>query len=134
MRMVVCICLLVFSLIGCSKQSTVDEKSDVIVKMEGIENIDTFKKFIANMKKGKENEVQIVHYTKEGDPIFETVKYNGKEIEYVKDNSQDKLGDKEIEFDTCRSMSEEKREDRTVYALTKCEKGNTYELITVPEL
>lgn len=134
MKKVVFMFLIIFSFVACSNTNIVDEKSDVIVKADGVTNIDAFKKFVANVKKGKEDQVQIVHYTTEGDPIFETVEYDGRKLRYIKDNSQDKFGDKEINFDTCREMSEEKREDRTVYTLANCENGNKYELITVPEL
>ncbi|PEZ07251.1 hypothetical protein CN326_08870 [Bacillus sp. AFS018417] len=38
------------------------------------------------------NKVRIVNYTDEGDPIFQTLDYDGININYLFDDSNDKFG------------------------------------------
>lgn len=43
----------------------------------------------------KESKVRITGYTEEGAPIISDLNFNGKEIEYIFDNSRDKHGGKQ---------------------------------------
>lgn len=61
-------------------------------------NVGRIKSFIENSKNGIDDEIEVVQYTTEGDPIITTVRYNGIDgtFEIVMDITQDKFGVPEI--------------------------------------
>ncbi|KAA0764127.1 DUF4362 domain-containing protein [Bacillus sp. SH5-2] len=133
------ICLLLCSLVACSQSNVaIDKKNDVIVKGAGISNLDKFEQFILNVEQGEVDKIKIVHYTHEGDPIFQTLEHSEKDILYVLDNRQDQFAgdDKGVHKDSCRSIVKEQRESGNTYRLIDCtnEAGrNGYELLYVPK-
>lgn len=97
--------------------------SDIVFKQDAItNNLDKLEGFIVNVENGKEDKIRIVRRTIEGDPIFDTLDYNGENIKYTYDNSQDKFGgsDKGTESGTCENLESEKSEMGFKYYLTKC--------------
>ncbi|RWS42495.1 DUF4362 domain-containing protein [Bacillus mycoides] len=133
------ICLFLFSLVACSQPtSTIDKKNDVIVKGAGTSNLDKFEQFVLNVDQGKVDKIRIVHYTHEGDPIFQTLEHSGKDVLYVLDNRQDQFaGDhKGLHKDSCKSIVKEQRKSEITYRLIECtnENGrNGYDLFYVPK-
>ncbi|TKH15144.1 DUF4362 domain-containing protein [Bacillus wiedmannii] len=133
------ICLLLFSLVACSQSNiAIDKKNDVIVKRAGISNLDKFEKFILNVDQGKFDKIRIVHYTHEGDPVFQTLEYSGIDILHVLDNRQDRFAGNHtgIDEDSCKRIVKEQRESETAYRLIDCanENGrNGYDLLYVPK-
>ncbi len=78
------ICLFLFSLVACSQPtSTIDKKNDVIAKRTGITNLDKFEKFVLSVEQGEVDNIRIVHYTHEGDLIFQTLEHSGKDIYFM---------------------------------------------------
>ncbi|MFD6506349.1 DUF4362 domain-containing protein [Bacillus sp. NPDC060175] len=132
------ICVFFFSLVACSQSSsTVDEKDDIIAKRTGISNLYKFEKFVLNVEQGKVDEIRIVNYTHEGDPIFQTLEHSGKEIRHILDNRRDELaGDnKGVQSDSCKRIVKEVREVDIRYRLIDCmnEDGrNGYDLLDEP--
>ncbi|MDM5190738.1 DUF4362 domain-containing protein [Bacillus sp. DX4.1] len=115
----------------------IDKKNDVVGKIGDVTNLDKFQQFLTRVKSGQTDQVRIVHYTDEGDPIFQTLEYDGIEIRYTSDNSQDKFAgkDKGIESDTCKKITKDIREEGIRYTLNDCMKEagrNGYELLSVP--
>ena len=97
--------------------------SDIVFKQEEITtNLDKLEGFIENVENGKEDKIRIVRRTTEGDPIFDTLDYNGENIMYTFDNSQDEFGgsDKGKESGTCENLESEKSEKGKKYYLTEC--------------
>ncbi|MGW5952675.1 DUF4362 domain-containing protein [Bacillus mycoides] len=132
------ICVFFFSLVACSQSSsTVDEKDDIIAKRTGISNLYKFENFVLNVEQGKVDEIRIVNYTHEGDPIFQTLEHSGKEIRHILDNRRDEFaGDnKGVQSDSCKRIVKEVREVDIRYRLIDCmnEDGrNGYDLLDVP--
>ncbi|PQZ56730.1 MULTISPECIES: DUF4362 domain-containing protein [Bacillus] len=132
------ICVFFFSLVACSQSSsTVDEKDDIVAKRTGISNLYKFEKFVLNVEQGKVDEIRIVNYTHEGDPIFQTLEHSGKEIRHILDNRRDEFaGDnKGVQSDSCKRIVKEVREVDIRYRLIDCmnEDGrNGYDLLDVP--
>ncbi|QWU47673.1 MULTISPECIES: DUF4362 domain-containing protein [Bacillus] len=132
------ICVFFFNLVACSQSSsTVDEKDDIIAKRTGISNLYKFEKFVLNVEQGKVDEIRIVNYTHEGDPIFQTLEHSGKEIRHILDNRRDEFaGDnKGVQSDSCKRIVKEVREVDIRYRLIDCmnEDGrNGYDLLDVP--
>jgi len=134
-----CICLFLFSLVACSPSSTIiDKKNDVIVKEAGTSNLDKFEQFVLNVEQVKVDKIRIVHYTHEGDPIFQMLERSKNDILYVSDNRKDQFaGDnKGLYKDSCKSIVKDERESGTTYRLIDCtnEDGrNGYDVLYVPK-
>ena len=105
---------------------------DIEFKHDGsIENVDKLEEFIENVEKGKVDHIRIVRRTIEGDPIFDTLRYNEKMITYIHDDSHDEFGgsEKEKEPVTCLGLDSKKSEIGKKYFLTTCSStvGNYFE-------
>lgn len=129
MKRVFFVSLIVIVLSAC--QSVKD--SDIVFDYQGeiTSNLGKLEEFIVNVKNGTEDKVRIVRNTLEGDPIFDTLDYNGETIQHTYDNSQDKHGgsDKGTESGTCESLERKKSEKGIKYYLTNCssEAGKYFE-------
>lgn len=133
------ICLFLCSLVACSQPNiTIDKENDVLVKREGTSNLDKFEQFVLNVEQGKIDKIRIVHYTYEGDPIFQTLEHSENDILYVSDNRKDQFAGehKGLHKDRCKSIVKDRRESGITYRLIDCtnEDGrNGYDLLYVPE-
>ncbi|MFL0491711.1 MULTISPECIES: DUF4362 domain-containing protein [Bacillus] len=133
------ICLFLFSLVACSQSnSAIDKKSDVVAKGAEISNLDKFEKFVLNVEQGEIDKIRIVHYTDEGDPVFQTLEHSGTDILHMLDNRQDQFAGNHtgIYEDSCKRIVKEQRESETAYRLIDCtnEDGrNGYDLLYVPK-
>ena len=122
---------------ACSQpNSAIDKKNDVVAKGAEISNLDKFEKFVLNVEQGEVDKIRIVHYTHEGDPVFQTLEHSGTDILYVLDNRQDQFAGNHtgIYEDSCKRIVKEQRELETGYRLIDCtnENGrNGYDLLYV---
>ncbi|WP_180955406.1 DUF4362 domain-containing protein [Peribacillus deserti] len=73
---------------ACSHQTKVAE-DDVVAANIGVTNIELLDQFVENVQKNKKDSVRVIHYTMEGDPIFQTLHFNGKNIDYTYDSTED---------------------------------------------
>lgn len=117
--------------------------SDIVVGLGSeITNLNTFVLFLDNVKQGKEDNIRIVSYTDEGDPIIKDVNYDGSSIYAETDTTRDKFGTSRVESISCNSIDSkvtvtpEKSEE---YFLCECEpsqpSGNLWShLLTVYEV
>ncbi|WP_349288078.1 DUF4362 domain-containing protein [Pseudoalteromonas sp. BZP1] len=115
---------LLFSLllVGCNYTPS---DSDIVVGLGSeITNLNTFEIFLDNVKQGKEDNIRIVSYTDEGDPIIKDVNYDGTSIYAETDFTRDKFGTSRVESISCNSIDSkvtvtpEKSEE---YFLSECE-------------
>lgn len=106
-------------LTGCSDFKPTDE--DIVARVDGVTNYNTFLKFLENIEQRKEDKIRIVHYTTEGDPILSTLSLSGKVITYTYDSTRDQYGPGEILTTKCKSIKSEKTGEKTTYSLTECE-------------
>ncbi|MED4695827.1 DUF4362 domain-containing protein [Peribacillus frigoritolerans] len=122
------IVLLLILLIGCSKSQFDNEdgqftpaQTDIVSKHDGIENLTRLKEFIQNVSKGKEDKIQVVSYTKEGDPIISDITFNVETLEVTIDTSRDEYGDNTIKTHQCKTIEVIKNEkNQDEYVLTGC--------------
>lgn len=103
-----------------SKPKYVEKESDILDKHGEIENKARFDHFLKNVQQGKEDNIRIVHYTKEGDAILHDYELKNKVINVIQDNSHDHYGDTEITKTTCKKIKENKDSDKTSYTLIGC--------------
>ncbi|QKE09972.1 DUF4362 domain-containing protein [Bacillus cereus] len=131
--------IFLFSFVACSPpNTTIDKKNDVVVKGTGISNLDKFEQFVLNVEQVKVDKIRIVHYTHEGDPIFQTLERSKNDILYASDNRKDQFdGDnKGLYKDSCKSIVKDERESGITYRLIDCtnEDGhNGYDVLYVPK-
>lgn len=106
-------------------------KNGDVVNVHGrVQNIERFESFLANVEANEKDQIRITSYTIEGDPIFDTLDFNGEEILYNYDNSQDAFAgtDKGQQSTICSKIEKEKTDDGVLYRLSGCtsEIGNAF--------
>lgn len=136
--------LAILTLVGCSNQGqakepqskadksydyTVDENEDVISKLGEVRNSEKLDAFIS----AATDQVRVVHYTKEGNPIFYNLFRMDNQIEVGYDTSQDKYGTSSVKTYLCDSLQKEEAGHVVAYKLIGCGKANkSVELLDVP--
>ncbi|MFG6150552.1 DUF4362 domain-containing protein [Halobacillus sp. B23F22_1] len=120
-----------FFVAGCSNQiaGIYDESEvygkhdkDVVENHGKVTNTQYLDDFIKNVQEHEDDEVRVVHYTTEGDLIFTYLSYDGEEIDYELDTSNDRYSAGEKVEKTCEGINRKDRSEETVYQLT-CGKG-----------
>ncbi|QHT62584.1 DUF4362 domain-containing protein [Paenibacillus lycopersici] len=101
-----------------SKQAAAN--GDIVNLIGRIENPATWERFMQNVKSGGSDAVQVVHYTIEGDPIFDDLSFDGRTIAHRFDNTHDAYGSPAKRLEYCQSIEEMKTEKGTVYTLAAC--------------
>ncbi|MFD0824693.1 DUF4362 domain-containing protein [Neobacillus sp. M.A.Huq-85] len=92
-----------------------------VSKQDEIENLTRLKSFIQNVSKGKKDNIRVVSYTKEGDPIISDITTNVEILEVKSDNTRDEFGDKTIKTIQCKTVEVIKNEsNKDEYVLTGC--------------
>lgn len=116
--------LLLVLISGCLKENKTDQggikKGDVVEKHGEIKNLEKFNEFIKNVNNGRKDKIRIVVYTIEGDPIFYTLNYDSKKINYTFDDSKDRYGGAGTQTTTCSKIESMKTENGLKYYLSKC--------------
>ncbi|AQU80730.1 DUF4362 domain-containing protein [Planococcus faecalis] len=114
--------LLILLTIFLSACNPVKDSDIVLEQKEITTNSEKFETFIRNLESGQEDKIRIVQRTTEGDPIFNTLDYNGQTITYTYDNSRDKFGDSNtgLESGTCEHLESETSETGRIYRLSGC--------------
>ncbi|PWK13729.1 DUF4362 domain-containing protein [Tumebacillus permanentifrigoris] len=119
------LCFLSFLLFitGCSLQEysyqTAIDNGDVVSEGTTKGNLDLFQKFLSDIDTQKPSDVKVTRYSKEGDPIFFKLKYNGVEIQIHEDASKDKYGGGKQVYQ-CKGVEENDLPEGTEYVLTGC--------------
>lgn len=95
-----------------------------------VENVEVIEQFYQNAKEGKQDILNMVFGTIEGDPIYKHIYFDGEKYQYVHDMTQDTYGVQEIFKTTCNDLqfvdSQKTPYDRfegKVYLLTECDQG-----------
>ncbi|MGB7999788.1 MAG: DUF4362 domain-containing protein [Anaerobacillus sp.] len=122
MKRILLLLFLLLLLVGCKYKPS---DSDIVVGLSTeITNIVTFEQFLRNVEEGKKDEIRIVSYTEEGDPIIQDVKFDGKTIVAKTDTTRDKFGTGKVESISCKSIGSKKSTDSeksVEYFLSDCE-------------
>lgn len=66
-------------------------KGDVVIVDTHIYNKEKLDTFVNNINKNIPDSLQIVAYTREGDPLIEQLHYDGNVIKLITDNTRDKI-------------------------------------------
>ncbi|TQR19438.1 DUF4362 domain-containing protein [Psychrobacillus vulpis] len=87
----------------------------------GILKIKRFSEFLNNVEKGQKDNIRVVRYTEEGDPMLHDLEFDGEVIKSTSDTRRDKFGEGSINNTTCTSIEEVETTERTDYILEGCE-------------
>ncbi|MCU6709075.1 DUF4362 domain-containing protein [Paenibacillus sp. J5C_2022] len=114
---------------------TAAANGDVILTSLGdMRNREAWDSFVESVETGVEGEVQVVFYTKEGDPIFHHLRFDGGTIRHRYDNSHDSFGTPNKRMEYCRELEAEKNERGTAYRLDGCGgSGGGMFYLSIPE-
>ncbi|MBW4081514.1 DUF4362 domain-containing protein [Paenibacillus sp. S150] len=95
------------------------KRGDIVDHYGNFTNLERLDTFLENVQKQNKDRVRVTQYTIEGDPIFHNLTYDGTDIKYKFDNSQDAFGRTEIRTSTCKGI--DKADNSTVYGSRKIE-------------
>jgi hypothetical protein len=120
-------------LAACSNEKTqqqnkIDPADEVTIYYGGIENAERLMTFTKRVGQHKRDEMRITQLTKEGDPIYQDVRFDGKKYQYTHDNREDTYGNKEVTKDTCKGYKLIETNTHSTAILEKCKSDRTIEL------
>lgn len=100
---IIMITICIVMTVSCSKKNEYYDKSissenTITYEFDETINIDRLQKFIDKVNNDKEDRINLIKYTVEGDPIITQLYYTGDIIEIAIDRSNDEFGgqDKDI--------------------------------------
>lgn len=122
---------------GQSDNNSNSEEINEIINIQGnVKNLERLDLFVENVAAKKSDEIQITHYTIEGDPIYDEATFDGKRLTITNDNTEDKFGSGEIFTYTCKNMTKNESDTKLEYLLTDCEApdGNSgdHPIVSIP--
>ncbi len=132
--------LLIFLAAGCSVQIAgisdefkgYNQQDHNVIESHGqIDNPQYLDEFIRSVDKGEDAEVRIVSYTSEGDPVFKDLNFNGEEIEYKLDTTQDQFGADKVSKKKCKEINRIDRTKETVYEVSCGKNTSPIDLLTI---
>ena len=92
-----------------------------VIDMHGeIKNLEGFREFLSNIEKGKEDNLRVVRYTEEGDPMLYDLEYDGEVINSTTDTRRDGFGEGSIIHTTCTFIKRVETTERTEFLLEGC--------------
>ncbi|MCM3663704.1 DUF4362 domain-containing protein [Mesobacillus subterraneus] len=121
MKKVIWFMLILLLMSGCSYNPS-DE--DIVDTHDEITNLGKFMEFVKNVNQGKEDQIRVVRYTIEGDPMLHDLEYDGEIITSTTDTTRDQFGKGSVSTATCKSITVKETDEGTYYNLSGCNKTN----------
>jgi PBP1b-binding outer membrane lipoprotein LpoB len=144
MRTIAAIAVTMLLLVGCAGQEqatvpkqnadeaydyAINESKDVIAKSNEVTNSEKLDAFIS----GSADQVRVVRFITEGNPIFYNLLRIEKQIEVRYDTSQDKYGSSSVKTYLCDTLQKEATGRAYAYKLSGCGAANkSVDLLDVP--
>lgn len=106
---------------------------DVVAALSGgVLNAERWLTFVDKLENGERDEVQVVHYTIEGDPIFRNMIYDGNSFRLRYDTTHDANGAPLDRTDFCEGVHADEMDEGTVYTLKGCGDSETWFELMLP--
>lgn len=135
------VALLLFLLLaGCGEQDpgtvagngTGEADVEQVVNTHGtVENAGRLDEFVSSVEQRKNDAVQVVNFTTEGDPIYQTLEFDGEVIKFTHDSSRDQFSSGSITTMNCGSISKKETASTVDYVLTGCEQGEAFNVLAI---
>lgn len=103
------------------KTGTVITSNEIINIHGNVKNLERLDEFVTNVSNQKSDEIRVTHYTIEGDPIYDEVVFNGKQLSITHDTTEDAFGSKERNSYTCQNIERTESKTDLEYMLLDCE-------------
>jgi len=94
-------------------------KDDIVLGGKSV-NRERLDVFIQHVNEGTPDEVRVIHYTIEGDPIIDGLRFDGNKITETHDTRWDKYGAPSVTKRTCHSIEWKEEENWITYELLGC--------------
>ena len=117
------ILIVVLLLSSCSRSYDANEaiqRGDIVDLHGEITNAERLDEFIYNIQEHVKDSIRITRYTIEGDPIYYDFSYNGKNIKYKFDNSNDNYGSSNVSSTVCNNFTKNINGTIIEYKLDNC--------------
>jgi hypothetical protein len=105
--------------------------NDVIETHGSIENIERLNAFVKNTQSNKKDQIRLIRYTIEGDPILHVLDYNGTNLNFTLDTTRDKYGNGGVEVFSCKNIEKKETNTETAYILNGCSDSSIKDLLTI---
>ncbi|MDP4085314.1 MAG: DUF4362 domain-containing protein [Bacillota bacterium] len=105
--------------------------NDVIEIHGSLENIERLDAFVKNTQSNKKDQIRLIRYTIEGDPILHGLDYDGTNLTFTLDTTRDKFGKGGVEAFSCKSIEKKETNTETAYLLNGCSDSSIKELLTI---
>lgn len=115
------IVMFVLLLVGCEYKLS---STDIVNSHGDITNLAIFERFVENVNQGFEDEIRIVTYTIEGDPLLHELQFDGEELLSTIDTRHDEFGSGNVDTTTCKFIVAKENNDQIDYELRGCEETN----------
>lgn len=127
-KILIIICVLLISACGNYKP----RNSDIVNTHGDIRNADRMNEFLLSIESNIKDQVRVVNYTHEGDPIIHDLEYDGQILTSIINTEYDEFGEKKIDKDTCEEIIKVKKGNSTVYHLAGCSsEGRLNDVLTI---
>jgi hypothetical protein len=100
-----------------SPDAGVNQNEDVIYTHGRVQNVGKLDEF---MGRGS-GQLRIVHYTVEGDPIFNDLSYENERVKVRRDNTQDRFGTPRVVVYSCNKLNKEETDTQMLFTLSGCD-------------
>jgi hypothetical protein len=97
------------------------ENNEIVNTHGNVKNLNRLDIFVENVEAKKSDEIKITHYTIEGDPIYDTVTFDEKQLKITNDSSEDKFGSGETFTYTCKNLTKNESDTELEYLLIDCD-------------
>ncbi|MFC4411807.1 DUF4362 domain-containing protein [Chungangia koreensis] len=95
-------------------------EEDIVLRGKGSVNRERLEEFIQHVKEGTQDEVRVIRYTEEGDPIIDDLTFDGSKITATHDTRWDHFGAPDITEQTCESIQLDENGDWVSFSLSGC--------------
>ncbi|WNB91095.1 DUF4362 domain-containing protein [Bacillus sp. NEB1478] len=117
---------------ACQKEDqVVSTKNEIKMGNSRIENGERLYHFSKSSADHQSDKIRITQYTKEGDPIYQDINYDGKTYKYKLDTTEDKFGVGEIRKTSCQMFHMEEKNNEMTAVLEQCGDALQIELFTL---
>lgn len=126
---------------GCSQEPVSNNLSalptaDMIKSYNSgeVKNLERFQQFTEKIVGQERDHIRIIHYTTEGDPIYYDLNFNGEEIAFTVDSSQDQYGSGEMAEVICTELAAAESIEGMDYFLDGCEHAERQFILSVSDI
>lgn len=98
----------------------IPKNTDIVDTHGKVENMDRLEEFVNHVDNERKDQVRVVRYTVEGDPILRDIEYDGTAFKTTIDSRRDEYGNGNVTSTTCTAITKIDTTESTDYVLEGC--------------